>query len=311
MKILKYISGFAIIFILFSCEEVLFEPEISGERVTLIAPANNTEIAGNSVRFNWEPVDGATGYEIQIATPSFANANQLLLNTVTDSTFYQMELVQNEYEWRVRAQNSGYATSYTSARFRVIPVTDFSSYTVILLSPPNGTITNEETWTLSWEEVPGATQYRVQVLDGNGQPIQSEATTETNLEVTFPEGRLQWQVRAEKDMEFTLYSARNILVDVTAPNIPILTTPEDGKILTDPSVSFDWTRTLVAGSVESDSIYVYRDPDLTDLVLKDEVTAPFETNLEINETYYWYMEAFDEAGNMSGESGVSDFSIEN
>lgn len=308
---LKYILGLAIILILFSCEEVLFEPDISEERVTLIAPANNTEIAANSVRFNWEPVDGATGYEIQIATPSFANANQLLLNTVTDSTFYQMELVQNDYEWRVSAQNSGYATPYTSAKFRVVPITDFSSYTVILLSPPNGTITNEETQTLTWEEVPGATQYRVQVLDGNGQPIQSEATMEANLELTFPEGSLQWQVRAEKDMEFTLYSARNILVDVTPPNIPALTAPEDGEILTDPSVSFDWTRTLIAGSVESDSIYVYRDPDLTDLVLKDEVTAPFETTLESNETYYWYMEAFDEAGNNSGQSEVRDFSIEN
>lgn len=311
MEILKYISALAIIFILFSCEEVLFEPDISEERVTLIAPANNTEIAANSVRFNWEPVDGATEYGIQIATPSFANANQLLLNMVTDSTFYQMELVQNEYEWRVRAQNSGYATPYASAKFRVAPITDFSGYTVILLSPPNGTITNEETQTLTWEEVPGATQYRVQVLDRNGQPIQSEATTANSLEVTFPEGSLQWQVRAEKNMEFTLYSARNILVDMTAPNVPILTEPEDGEILTEPSVSFDWTRTLIAGSVESDSIYVYRDPDLTDLVLKDVVTAPFETTLESNETYYWYMEAFDEAGNMSGESGVRDFSIEN
>lgn len=308
---LKYISGLAIILILFSCEEVLFEPDISRERVTLIAPANNTEIAANSVRFNWEPVDGATGYQIQIATPSFANANQLLLNTVTDSTFYQMELVQNDYEWRVRAQNSGYATPYASAKFKVVPITDFSSYTVILLSPPNGTITNEETQTLTWEDVPGATQYRVQVLNGNGQPIQSETTTETNLEVTFPEGSLQWQVRAEKDMEFTLYSARNILVDVTPPNIPILTAPEDGEILTDPSVSFDWTRTLVAGSVESDSIYVYRDPDLSDLVLKDKAMAPFETTLESNETYYWYMEAFDEAGNNSGQGEVRDFSIEN
>src|SRR5690606_19628541 len=154
--------------------------------------------------------------------------------------------------------NSGYATPYASAKFSVIPVTDFSGYTVILLSPPNGTITNVEAQTLTWEEVPGATQYRVQVLDGNGQPIQSEATTTTSLELSFPESSLQWQVRAEMDIEFTLYSVRNILVDLTAPHIPILTAPADGEMLSDPSVSFDWTRTLVAGSVELDSIYVYR-----------------------------------------------------
>lgn len=309
MERYKYITIFLTVLSIISCEEVLFEQDISEETVTLIAPANDTEIAANSVRFNWEPVQGASDYEIQIATPNFANANQLVLNTVTDSTFYQMELVQNEYEWRVRARNSGYATTYSSAKFKVVPITNFSNNTVILLFPSNGLITNEDSLNLKWEEIPEATQYRIQILDENGEPIQSETTTETNLDIVFPEGSLQWQVRAEKDNEYTLYSSRNILVDMTAPNIPTLTTPTDEQILTDPLVSFDWTRTLIAGSVESDSIYVYRDPDLIDLVLKDEVTLPFETTLETNETYYWYMKAFDEAGNESDDSTVFSFTI--
>lgn len=309
MKKYKYIAVFLTVLSIISCEEVLFEPDITEETVTLIAPANNAEIEANSVRFNWESVEGASDYEIQIATPNFANANQLVLNTVTDSTFYQIELIENEYEWQVRAQNSGYATPYSSAKFKVVPITNFSNNTVILLSPSNGLITNEDTFNLKWEEVPEATQYRVQVLDENGEPIQSETTTETNLDITFIEASLQWQVRAEKDSEYTLYSSRNILVDKTAPNIPTLTTPTDEQILTDPLVSFNWTRTLIGGSVEFDSIYVYRNLNLTDLALKDEVTAPFETTLDTNETYYWYMRAFDEAGNESDDSDVFSFTI--
>lgn len=305
----KYILGCVLILTIFSCEEVLFEQDISGDTLRLIAPANNTEIEANSVRFNWESLEGATNYEIQIAIPNFANANQLVLNTVTDSTFYQLELIENEYEWRVRAQNSGYATAYSSAKFKVVPITNFSNNTVILLSPSNGLITNEDFISLKWEEVLEATQYRIQILDKNGAPIKSETTTETNLEVTFPEGSLQWQVRAEKDNEFTLYSSRNILVDKTAPNIPILTAPTDEQILTNPLVSFDWTRTLIEGSVEFDSIYVYRNLNLTDLVLKNEVTAPFETTLNTDETYYWYMKAFDEAGNESDDSTIFSFTI--
>src|SRR5690606_23040716 len=109
----------------FSCEELLFEQDISKEKVILIAPANNTEIEANSVSFNWEAVEGATNYEIQIAIPNFVNATQLALNTVTDDTFYQVELIVNEYEWRVRAQNSGYSTAYSSAKFKVVPITKF------------------------------------------------------------------------------------------------------------------------------------------------------------------------------------------
>lgn len=309
MKNFKYILGCFLILGLYSCEEVLFEQDISEDRLTLIAPANHTEIEANSVRFNWESLEGATNYEIQIATPNFANANQLVLNTVTDSTFYQIELIENQYEWRVRAQNSGYATPYSSAKFIVIPITNFSNNNVILLSPANGLITNEDIHNLKWEEVPEATQYTIQVLDENGEPIQSETTTETNLDITFPEGSVQWQVRAEKDNEYTLYSSRNILVDKTAPNIPTLTAPTDEQILTNPLVSFDWTRTLIEGSVEFDSIYIYRNLNLTDLVLKDEVIAPFETTLDTNETYYWYMKAFDEAGNESDDSTIFSFTI--
>lgn len=309
MENFKYILGSFLILTICSCEELLFEEDITGKTVLLIAPVNNAEIEANLVRFNWEPVEGATNYEIQVAIPNFANAIQLALSTVTDSTFYELELIENEYEWRVRAQNSGYVTAYSSAKFSVIPITNFSNNTVILLSPANGFITNEDFFNLKWEEVLEATQYRIQVLDENGDPIQSETTSDTNLDITFPEGSLQWQVRAEKDTEFTLYSSRNILVDKTAPNVPTLTAPTDGQILTDPLVSFDWTRTLLEGSVEFDSIYVYRNLNLTDLVLKDEVTAPYETTLGINETYYWYLKAFDEAGNEGDDSTVFSFTI--
>jgi hypothetical protein len=309
MKNFRYIVFCLALVCIFSCEEVLFEKDITDEKVTLIAPSEGAEIEANTINFNWSPVEEATGYEIQIATPNFANATQLVLNTVTDSTFHQVQLIENDYEWRVRAQNSGYKTAFASAKFKVIPIQDFSANTVILLSPSNGLITNEETHNLKWEEVPESTQYRIQILDGNGEPIQSETTTETNIDITFPEGNLKWQVRAEKDNEYTLYSARDILVDTTPPNTQTLTEPADEATLTDPLVSFNWTRTLIEGSVEFDSIYVYKNINLTDLVLKDEVTAPYEATLDNNETYYWFMKAFDEAGNESDDSDVFSFTI--
>src|SRR5690554_3391863 len=127
MENFKYILGCFLIFTLCSCEEILFEQDISKDVVRLIAPVNNAEVESNSVRFNWEAMEGATNYEIQIATPNFENANQLVLNTVGEDNFYQHELIVSEYEWRVQAQNSGYVTAYSSAKFKVVPVTNFSN----------------------------------------------------------------------------------------------------------------------------------------------------------------------------------------
>lgn len=310
MRSFKYIFGFLLPFVILSCEELLFEEDISEKIVTLVAPGSNAEIQGNSVRFNWESMEGASNFEIQIATPNFANANQLVLSNITDSTFYQIELIENNYEWRVRAKNSGYVTAFASANFKVVPIENFSNNSVILLSPTNGLMTNEDSFDLKWEAIPEATQYRVQILDTNGEPIQSETTTETTLNMVFPEGNLKWQVRAEKHRDYTLYSSRNMTVDRTNPNSPILLTPTDEEDLITPMVTFDWKRNLIDGSVEFDSIYIYRNLNLTDLVLKDRVIAPFETTLENDNTYYWYIKAFDEAGNESDDSDVFSFTID-
>lgn len=291
-----------------ACEEVLFEEDISGNTVTVVAPLEGAQVEGTTVQFNWRSVEGATNYEIQVATPSFDNANQIMANAVTDSTLYQAQLTANTYEWRVKAMNSGYETQYNTVAFTVVDVDDFSNNIVNLLSPADGLITNAPNLDLQWEGVTGATQYRVQVTE-NGAVNTEETTSETSLQLAFPEGNLSWQVRAENDTQNTLYSERSVLVDRTNPNVPMLTAPEDEAVLTSQDVSFSWTRELIAGSVEFDSLYVYRNMALTDLVLKEEVTDPFETNLE-NNTYYWLMKAFDEAGNESDTSSTFSFTVD-
>ncbi|MNY78328.1 hypothetical protein D3C86_2185280 [compost metagenome] len=73
-------------------------------------------------------------------------------------------------------------------------------------------------------------------------------------------------------------------------------------------MSFEWTRGEIAGSTEKDSIYIYKDNALTTLHLKNEGVSPFSASLDLG-TYYWFVKAFDEAGNVSDKSIVFSFTV--
>ncbi len=293
-----------------ACDEeggLLIETDISNRTVTLIAPSDNTEVSSNTIFFDWNAVEDATSYEFQIATPDFDNPAQLVANTVDSLTASQVELNVGTYQWRVKALNSNYETAYSTASFRVVPVENFPDNVVLLSEPANNFITNSATQTLQWQVIDGATLYRIQILE-NGSVVDEQTTVSNELQVTFSEGDSTWQVRAENGTENTLYSSRDILVDLTAPNVPTLTLPQDEAVLTSGDVSFEWTRTAIDGSAETDTISIYRDEALTDLVLEQEATSPFNTTLE-NNTYYWQVQASDAAGNQSNTSSVFSFTV--
>ena len=64
----------------------------------------------------------------------------------------------------------------------------------------------------------------------------------------------------------------------------------------------------MGGSTELDSLYIYRDMKLTDLVEKQQVTSGYTTTLD-NNVYYWTMRAFDLAGNESGTAEIFTFTV--
>ncbi len=294
---------------LFSCEEILFEEDITDDLVTIIAPSNGSQVENTSISFSWNAVDQATSYRLQIARPTFENASQIVEDTTVTLTNFSTTLVKNDYQWRVRAQNSGSETIYTTASFSIIESEDFSAREVLLSSPEDNTIVNNTAVTLQWQSVTDATAYRIQLLDESDQVIDENTSTANSIQLTFPEGVTTWQVRAENDTQNTLYFSRTLTVDSMNPLKPVATTPANQAILTDAMVSFSWTREAVEGSTEFDSIYVYRNDQLTDLVTKDRVTSPADITFDTGESYYWFIKAFDEAGNQSEASDTFSFTI--
>lgn len=124
MRILISFSLLAIC-IFASCEDLLEVPDISEESVELLAPSDSTIVVQTDVNFTWNEVFEATQYHVQVAAPSFENAAQIVVDTliVVDSSFvsprFAKPLVDSDYEWRVKAQNSGYETEFSTNKFSV------------------------------------------------------------------------------------------------------------------------------------------------------------------------------------------------
>lgn len=295
----------------FSIEPETFDNDLSEVAVQLIAPANDAVLTDQEITFSWEAVPFSENYKIQIATPDFENATQLLADEVLSSTSFSNTLEDGAYQWRVKAQNSESETSYTTYSLTVMSEAPFPDREVVILAPDDSFITNESLVSLQWEAVNDATLYRIQIIDAEDQTLVDEqTTTQTALVIDFADGDFIWQVRAENNTEVTTYTSQTITVDTVAPNAPALLTPLDGSTLASTDVTFTWTRDPIDGSTEKDYIFVYFDSNLTNLAFSQEVAnGSFTTLLDDDTTYYWFMNAVDEAGNESDDSDVFSFTI--
>ncbi len=120
----RLIMLYAFVWLCMGCEAI-FEEDISNQTVVVLAPtegaqlSTGTQLPTGEVTFSWQALDNASSYTIQIATPDFTNAAQILLNTTTADNSATANLATGSYQWRVSASNSEYTTGYTTINFTV------------------------------------------------------------------------------------------------------------------------------------------------------------------------------------------------
>lgn len=95
-----------------ACEEVL-EPSLEGKKVRLMGPHNNLTTSDSLHSFFWEALQGATHYQLQVVTPRYAAPVFLVADTIMTKTYFDMELPDGEYQWRVRARNNSTFSLYS------------------------------------------------------------------------------------------------------------------------------------------------------------------------------------------------------
>lgn len=116
----KTIMLMGLVFGVIACDDIAGVTDISEQEVIITAPANNALIEALTATFTWEAVEEATGYHLQVAIPSFTNATQIVVDTSLAKLNYTKTFpASGDYEWRIRAENSGYVTAYTLQQFTI------------------------------------------------------------------------------------------------------------------------------------------------------------------------------------------------
>lgn len=110
---------FILVFGFIACDDIIEVVDISNETVSIIAPTDKSVVDTTSVIFTWNPVEDAETYQVQVATPTFENAAQIVLDTIVTKTNFTKTMEPKIYEWRMRAKNSNYQTSYITTAFVV------------------------------------------------------------------------------------------------------------------------------------------------------------------------------------------------
>lgn len=291
-----------------SCEEILFENDLTAEQIVRIAPIEGAVLTDTTVEFRWQALEGAESYIFQIATPDFASANSVVMDTLLVTTDFTQVLPAARYQWRIQGRNSNYSTAYTTGTFALQETSNFQERELSLIAPVNDSNSNIPLQQLSWNEVTDATLYTIEIWDSSNTLLTTNTTADTEIAMEFPEGSSTWQVRGEKGTEKTAFSSALLTIDTQVPSTPILTLPEDASSTLLKDISFQWTRELVEGTTEFDSLYIYRDANFEQLEHKSRASSPAVITLETN-TYFWQVIGFDLAGNQSNASAVRTITI--
>lgn len=134
---------------------------------------------------------------------------------------------------------------------------DIMDKEVELVSPADDHRTDQQSITFYWDEVEGASEYRVQVADpdfDNMQVLLLDSTVgRTHFEHSLPPGQYEWRVRGENNVSETPYSTRSLHIDSTndISDLEILLkSPPDGLRTNDTAFTFEWFELVGADHYE-------------------------------------------------------------
>lgn len=301
-----------------SCKDV-FEEDLAKKTVTINSPQNALQTTNLTQTFWWEPVEGAIKYNLQIVSPTFLNIQKLVLDTNVTICKFEYTLNPGLYEWRVKAFNSSSYTPYITYSLQVDSTADLSNQQIVLIAPGSSFATNQTGISFSWYSLYNAEDYRFELRnsDWNGSlVINPIITTYDTVNLALAEGTYAWGVQAHNSTSNSPFSTRIITIDLTNPNIPLLSYPAanitiNDSTLTASTITFGWLRGSNTGSAIQDSLYIANDSLFSNIfdsaVLADTTYSKSFTSAG---SYFWKVRSYDAAGNKSSYSVTRKFIYE-
>jgi hypothetical protein len=172
----------------------------------------------------------------------------------------------------------------------------------VLLNPVNGWQTNDPHPTLSWENVTGATYYKVQIAHNSSftnltQTVSALTDTSYTVNTLVGDGLWYWHIRAFGPGKISRWSAtRSFTLDITPPAVPKLINPLNMAICYQIPL-FRWS--VVPGA----TTYQFRLlPPIYYTSVINTTTNTYRPNYMDPGRYDWSVRAQDAAGNWSNWS---------
>lgn len=218
----------------------------------LAAPANGLNTIDRSPELDWNDVDYAVRYEIQVAASSKFSPLLQSNNERTTSTFTPTDLADGKNYWRVRAFNvNNEPGKWCSPRSFVVD--NIAPLAPVLAAPADG-ITAKGTPTYSWKAAVGAKYYQFRYLTAPNTVIYTspESTSTSHKPPTQAPGDYIWQVRA-RDLagNWGAWSAtRAITIIPTVPAAPKLAGPASGSSTSDTTPDLSWNAVAYGNTYE-------------------------------------------------------------
>lgn len=307
LKIGKTASVLISITIIASSCESFFVENLSNSTIELLAPANNSNSGSISQRFSWTKNKHADRYRLQIFSVSSATNFSNILDTSIISNSFAYGLLPGSYFWFVMAENS-YSLAYSDT----FSITIDSSGSILNLTPviitPNGEFYNNSVLTFTWNSSQEAEKYRFDLKIGNWNDERIDTSIIVpvkTITLNIPEGIYSWGVQGITDNIYTGFTIKKLTIDLTAPKIPELKTPEDNSVINSEETTFIWETDKDNGSPIHDSLFVSSDKNFNSIAYaENSINCTITLNFNKSGTYFWKVRRYDMAGNSSNYSNT-------
>ena len=275
-------------------------PQVNLTPPVLISPAQNANVAGTSVSFNWNPVAGANHYVVQAARDSNFS-DQIFSDPGSTGTSITRSNFPNNgtrIYWRVRAvaYGSGFGewstSSFISGHLPLPPV---------LISPANNSnFAGTSPIMFTWNPSDGATKYHLQSssnINFSTFKINNSTLTATSYEISgsYPVNpqTIYWRVKAGNlHNNWSDWSEVRSYVHgpPLPPPVPTLISPAPNAQISEGSITFTWNPSAGATRYH---IQVSRKSNFSNTDNNDDslTTTSYVKPSSALETYYWRVRA--------------------
>ncbi|MBF6652892.1 hypothetical protein C3B47_08305 [Flavobacterium columnare] len=290
-----------------ACDDIL-EKDITTDVINVVTPKEGHIVESNIVSFQWETLKGANKYRLQIE-----DKNALLIrDTLTSKTFLKLPLLPGNYKFKIRGENLGYESKYTTlTSFEIKSPTSLENQLVILKSPYSGFSTNKNNLTLVWDPIKIAASYTLELYDVTNSNVllfSKEGITASTYSLDSnnlkTDALYEWRVKAVNATSVTDFNKATFLLDTTPPNAPQNIFPNNAdtrKVNT--VIDFSWKLDSDSGIIKSPIDYYIiefaTDSDFS-RGLESQIinTTSCQKTFATTGTFFWRVKAKDKAGNI-------------